>query len=144
MLKAGWVPGELLDDMLGVSWFECIDPEPSRCTCHPDLPPRVGLHYFDAVGDVAVVDDEWGPSVSQFQIRTLRDPTSGNEADRWRVAEKLHNDPLFAAKAARVIVGPAGELRRLWTVYRTGAYRERRGQDFELHAGHRRAHLWSV
>jgi hypothetical protein len=143
MLEAGWEPGELMDDMLGVQYVECLDPEPSTCTCHPELPARAGLHFYDAVGDLGSIGAEWGPSLTQFQIRTLRDPGSGNVADRERDARKLHDGmPVQAARSARIIVGPDGEHRGLWTPYRTGTYLPHRGKDFELHAGHRRAALW--
>jgi hypothetical protein len=143
MLAAGWEDGELLDDMLGVQHVECRDPELSTCTCHPELPPRAGLHFYDAVGDLGAINAEWGPSLTQFQIRTLRDPMSGNLADRERDARKLHDGmPWQAARAARIIVGPNGEHRQLWTPYRTNTFLPYRGQDFELHAGHRYAHLW--
>jgi hypothetical protein len=143
MLKAGWEPGELTDEMLGTSWWECIDPLPSTCTCHPELGPRIGLHYYDAVGDLALINEKWGPSLTAFQIRTLRDPTAWGRDDVWRDAEKLHDDPIYAAKAARVIVGPNGEHRDYWTMWRNGRYLEHKGEDFELHAGHIRAHLWN-
>jgi hypothetical protein len=144
MLEAGWEPGELTDDMLGVQFIECLDPDWSTCTCHPELPARRGLNFYDAVGDLGSISDVWGPSLTQFQIRTLRDPMSGNVADRERDAKKLwEGRPVQAARAARVIVGPNGEYRRLWTPYREGTYLPHRGLDFELHAGHRRAHLWN-
>jgi hypothetical protein len=145
MLEAGWEEGELLDEMLGTSWWECVTPGFSSCTCHPELPPRIELHYYDAVGDVTLINDEWGPSLTQFQIRTLRDPTSGNEADTWRDAPALHEGgPVHAAKAARVIVGLNGEHRDYWTMWRNGKFLEHKGEDFELHAGHVRAHLWNI
>lgn len=116
--------------MLGIGWVECWHPETRR-------------HYYDAVGDLGAISDVWGPSVGWLQIRSLRDPLSGNEADRWRVASGLR-DPLYSARAARVIAGPFGELLRLWTPYRTGTYLQHKGKDFELHAGHPDAARWNA
>lgn len=152
MLAAGWDEGEsgspareLFDDMLGVQFIECLAPGEHTCTCHPELPPRRGLHFYDAVGDIGLVNEVWGPSLTQFQIRTLRDPMSGNVADRERDAGKLWDGrPVQAARAARIIVGPNGENRRLWTPYRTDTFRPHRGADFELHSGHPNAHLWNI
>jgi hypothetical protein len=120
----------LLNIMLGVEWIECYD-------------PITRLHYSDAVGDVGLISDIWGPSIGTAQIRALRDPTSGNAADRWRVASKLQ-DPLYNAQAARAIVGPSGENLRLWSAYKNGSYLAHVGQDFVLHTGHFRAHLWNI
>jgi hypothetical protein len=116
--------------MLGVEWIECWE-------------PFSGKHYYDAVGDIGLVNEEWGPSIGSAQIRALRDPSSGNEADTWRVA-KLLRHPLYNAQAARVIVGPNGENLRLWSAYKSGAWESHKGEDFELHSGHPRAHLWNI
>jgi hypothetical protein len=131
LLEQAGFAGALLDTMLGIAWVECW---------HPIL----RQHFHDAVGDLGVISDVWGPSVGWLQVRSLRDPTSGNQADTWRVAEKLR-DPVYSAQAARVIVGPDGENLRLWSPYKnqTQAYLDHIGDDFELVAGHPNAHLWN-
>lgn len=144
MLTTGWEEGELLDEMLGVHWVECINPAAQTCACHPWLPARAGLHFYDAVGDLALVDAKWGPSVSGWQIRTLRYPAEYPYPDTLRVAEDLHDDPWAASAAARAIVGPNGEYRSKWTPYRTGSYLAHKGEDFELHSGHFRADQWDA
>lgn len=98
--------------------------------------------YLDAVGDLGVIDAKWGPSVSGFQIRTLRDPMSGNAADRYRNAAKLHDDPEYAAEAAYVI-SRQGTDWSLWSTFKSNAYLPYKGKDYELRRGHPRAADWS-
>jgi hypothetical protein len=145
-LRAAGFEGEALNTWLGIEWVECLDPLPSTCTCHPELGPRVGLHYNDAVGDLAqladpVVAAKWGPSIGSGQVRSLRDPNAWGTADRWRVADKLR-DPWYNAHACWAI-SVGGTRKELWTPGRTGTYLPHSGEDFELHAGHIRAHLWN-
>jgi hypothetical protein len=89
-----------------------------------------------------LVNPKWGPSIGWFQVRSLRDPLSGNAADRFRVAEKLR-DPLFNARAAFAI-SKGGTDFSFWTVYREGTYEKFLGQDYELKTGHARADDWDV
>ena len=43
----------------------------------------------DAVGDVSLVNDKWGPSIGLFQIRSLRHPEDYGAVDRLRVASDV-------------------------------------------------------
>src|SRR3546814_16651200 len=58
--------------------------------------------YVDAVGDLALIDAKWGPSIGLFQIRSLRDPDGWGPLDRVRRASELR-DPPYNAKAANLI-----------------------------------------
>lgn len=76
-----------------------------------------------AVGDVALADSVWGPSLGLWQIRSLRaDYGSG----RARDAERLH-DPEFNARAM-VEISANGTNWRPWSVWTNGAYRDRIAQ----------------
>jgi hypothetical protein len=101
--------------------------------------------FYDAVGDLTKIDAKWGPSVGAPQIRTLRDPLSGNAADRWRVAAKLHDDPVYQADASWVISAGGSRL-DLWTSYRSGAYEQHMvpGGDYRLVPGHPDAGKWNA
>lgn len=98
--------------------------------------------YLDAVGDLDRMDAKWGPSVSGFQIRCLRDPNAWGPLDRWRVAELLHDDPDYAARAAFAI-SKSGTDWTPWSVFRSGAYLPYKGTDYTLRRGHPRAGEWS-
>lgn len=146
LVQGGFEPGKvpivtprgtfpLLDVMLGVTFVENRGKGADG----------VWRNYWDAVGDLALVDEKWGPSIGVFQIRSLRDPTLGNAADRLRVAEKLR-DPLYNTQAARVIVGPDGEWLHYWSPFKnnTTAYLDHIGVDYELVAGHPNADKWNA
>lgn len=98
--------------------------------------------YLDAVGDLGVMDAKWGPSVSAFQIRTLRDPNSGNVVDRWRDAAKLHDDPDYAARAAFAISN-GGTDWTPWSVFNHKIYLPYVGRDYTLRRGHPHAAEWN-
>lgn len=88
------------------------------------------------------VNPKWGASIGWFQIRSLRDPMSGNAADRLRVAEKLR-DQLYNAKAAFAI-SKGGTDFSPWTVYREDIYKQYLDKDYQLRTGHARADDWDV
>lgn len=72
----------------------------------------------DAVGDVALANAEWGPSIGLWQIRSRREQAgTGRERDATRLTDPAHN----AAAAWSISAG--GTNWRPWTVYNTGAYR---------------------
>jgi len=129
VLQRNGFAGTLLDKMLGTWYFECFDPD-------------TGLHYIDAVGDLGSINDEWMASVGPGQVRCLKDPSSGNFADTFRVVSVIHDDADANAKACRAICGPNGELMNLWTVHRTGKYLEKLGVDFPLYRGHKYRKYW--
>ena len=73
-----------------------------------------------AVGDVALQNGTWGPSVGLFQIRTLKAET-GTGSDRD--IQRLMNNPAEQVKAAMNISG-GGSNYRPWSTYTNGAYRK--------------------
>lgn len=89
-----------------------------------------------------IVNPKWGTSRGWFQIRILRDPLSGNAADRWRVGEKL-GDALYNAQAAFAISG-GGKDFSFWSVFTHDTYKQFLDQDYELKTGHARADDWNV
>ncbi|MGH7790764.1 MAG: hypothetical protein ACREOB_00475 [Thermodesulfobacteriota bacterium] len=127
MQQAGF-EGLLLDTMLGIEWYECYE-------------PITQLHYYDAVGDLALISDKWGPSIGSGQVRSLRHPDQFPYPDTLRIANRLR-EPLYNAQACFAICENGAEFDK-WTVHRTGQWEEKKGVDFTLHSGHPRAHLWS-
>lgn len=72
---------------------------------------------FDAVGDIELQDDKWGPSYGGFQIRSLKaDLGTGS----YRDASKLLR-PRFNVRAAKAIKASLGW--NAWSVYKSGAYK---------------------
>lgn len=110
----------------------------------PECTTRFGVYsaYSDAVGDLGLVNAEWGPSIGLFQIRSLRDPSSGNLADTLRVASKLE-DPVYNAHAAFVI-SKQGTDWTPWSTFKNGAYLPHKGKDFEIKTGHVDAGRWNA
>jgi len=101
---------------------------------------KVRSAYADAVGDLALIDEKWGPSVGLTQTRALRDPHAWGVADRWRIAELLRI-PAFNAQAAWWISKQGTDFTP-WTMFRNGMWEPHKGLDFEVKTGHPRAHLW--
>ncbi len=128
LAEAGFA-GTALDVMLGIEWVECYD-------------PTTRLHYYDAVGDVTLISDKWGPSIGPAQIRSLRHPNLFPHPDTLRVAALLR-DPEYNARAAWEI-SRHGTHFTPWSAYNSRAHEPHIGQDFELHAGHIRAHQWNL
>lgn len=80
---------------------------------------RDGKQYsdFDAVGDIDLQTDVWGPSYGGFQIRSLKaDLGTGS----FRDAEKLVR-PRFNVKAAKHIKETLGW--NAWSCYKSGQYK---------------------
>lgn len=71
-----------------------------------------------AVGDVALQDAEWGPSIGLWQIRSRKEEKGKGTA---RDADRL-KDPGFNARSAYTI-STGGANWNPWSVYKTGAYR---------------------
>ena len=95
--------------------------------------------YSDAVGDLALMTDKWGPSIGLFQIRSLRHPELyAGTPDALRDAEKLL-DPVYNARVALELQRWLGW--RLWTVWRNNP--DITHDDYEILTGHERAHLWN-
>lgn len=138
LVTAGFA-GSLLDTKLGINSRECLNPQAQTCLCHPHLPARAGLNFADAVGDVGIVDDKWGPSIGPSQIRSLRRPQDWPYPDSLRIASKLL-DPAYNAMVAFALFLRYGF--RIWSVYQDNPLIT--SGDFELHWGHFRSHLWNV
>jgi hypothetical protein len=142
LLREAGFEDRALDTMLGIEWIECLSPSLSSCTCHPELPPRENLHYWDAVGDTTIISDKWGPSIGPAQIRALRHPNQYPFPDTLRVASLLV-DPEYNAMAAWEI-SREGTYFYPWSAFKSGDFVPYVGEDFELHSGHVRAHLWNL
>lgn len=121
-MRAGF-HGDGLDIAYGVSYAECGS-------------------WLDAVGDVSLVDDQWGPSIGAFQIRALRNPMGFGAADRWRYAWALRVLD-YNARAAFAL-SDGGEDWRLWSTFQSGAYQEHYGHNFVFRSGHANADKWSA
>lgn len=98
--------------------------------------------YVDAVGDLTLIDDIYGPSIGLCQVRALRDPRAWGTTDRWRVA-RLLRDPWYNAVAAYWISG-RGTNFTPWTLFRNGGYLPHKGLDYEIRTGHPRAGEWNT
>lgn len=96
--------------------------------------------YTDAVGDLGLVDEKWGPSISHFQIRALRHPDDYPAPDDMRVAALLR-DPLYASRTAKAIRDRFGWA--AWSAYKSGSYLPHKGIDMQLVTGHPAASRWS-
>jgi hypothetical protein len=133
VFSAAGFSGSNLDIILGIAFAES---DGEACT------KRYGVRssYSDAVGDLALVDTKWGPSIGLTQIRSLRDPSSGNAADTWRVASKLQ-DPVYNAQAAWEISNHGTDF-SLWSTFSHGTYLPYAGKDFECRTGHPDADKW--
>jgi coproporphyrinogen III oxidase len=102
---------------------------------------KVRSAYTDAVGDLGLIDEKYGPSIGLTQVRSLRNPHAWGVADRWRVARLLQN-PDFNAEAAWWI-SKGGTDFTPWTMFRNGMWKPHAGLDFEIKTGHPRAGEWS-
>jgi hypothetical protein len=134
VFSAAGFTGTNLDIILGIAYAES---DGQACTKRFD----VRSSYSDAVGDLGLINATWGPSIGLTQIRSLRDPLSGNAADRWRVAEKLR-DPLYNAQAAWVISKQGTDF-SLWSTFVHNTYLPYAGQDFDCRTGHPNALKWN-
>lgn len=127
VLQRAGFEGELLDTMLGVCWVECYHPQSDR-------------HYSDAVGDLGITSEKWGPSIGLAQIRSLRDPEAWPFPDSLRIAEECL-DPDYNAYAAFELHKRYGLT--IWSAYKNGSYTGHVGEDFELFTGHPDADKWN-
>lgn len=72
---------------------------------------------FDAIGDIDLQTDVWGPSYGGFQIRSLKADTGTGSI---RDAERLLT-PRFNVKAAKAIKKSLGW--NAWSCYKSGQYK---------------------
>lgn len=75
-------------------------------------------YVSDAVGDVALQDERWGPSIGLWQIRSIKSEEGTGSA---RDASRLR-DPAFNARSMATI-SRSGSYWQPWSVYTSGAYR---------------------
>lgn len=76
-----------------------------------------GIFDTDAVGDEALVDDKWGPSIGLWQIRSLNSQKGTGQA---RDATRL-KDPDFNARSM-YLISAGGTYWRPWSVYLHDTY----------------------
>ena len=119
--RAGFT-GRGLDIALGVSWAESNG-------------------YSDAVGDIALVDAKWGPSIGLFQVRSLRNPLAYSEEDRYRYAWALRESDYNIVAA--FVLSKGGTDWTKWSTFNSGAYKEFEGNDYTMRTGHPRAGDWN-
>lgn len=96
--------------------------------------------YSDAVGDITLIGEKYGPSIGLFQIRSLRSPQSFGGNDLYRYAWPLRN-PFFNAAAALAITKGGTDF-ALWSTFTSGAYKPYLGQDPVIKTGHAQAANW--
>lgn len=96
--------------------------------------------FFDAVGDITLVSEKWGPSIGLFQIRSLRHPASFGGVDIWRYAWPLR-DPIYNAKAALAITKGGTDF-TAWSVWTSKSYEQYLGKDPFIKSGHTSAASW--
>lgn len=135
MFSAAGFSDSALDIILGIAYAES---DGLACT------NRYGVYstYSDAVGDLTLIDATWGPSIGLTQVRSLRDPSSGNAADTWRVASKLQ-DPFYNAQAAWAISNHGTNFTP-WSTFNHGTYLAYSGKDFVCKTGHPDADKWDA
>ncbi len=83
-----------------------------------------------AIGDEALADAKWGPSIGLWQIRSLR---ADQDTGRSRDASRL-KDPTFNARSMATI-SRKGDDFTAWTMYTNGAYRAHVGLVEQAVAG---------
>lgn len=96
--------------------------------------------YGDAVGDLALIDTKYGPSIGLGQVRALRNPRVWGDADRWRVA-RLLRDPWFNAVAC-FWISKNGTDFTPWTMFKNGMFVPHRGLDYQVMSGHPNSSKW--
>lgn len=96
--------------------------------------------YSDAVGDITLANEKYGPSIGLFQIRSLRSPQSFGGNDLYRYAWPLRN-PFFNCAAALAITKGGTDF-SLWSTYTSGSYKTYLGQDPVIKTGHSASASW--
>ncbi|HQU99519.1 MAG TPA: transglycosylase SLT domain-containing protein [Bacteroidia bacterium] len=74
-----------------------------------------------AVGDVNLINDTWGPSIGLMQIRTIKTPNANEHFRSTARIEALKN-PFENLKAA-YIISKGGTTWQPWTAYSAGHYK---------------------
>ena len=112
--------------------------------------------FIDAVGDIGIINEKWGPSVGLGQVRTLQEVENWEgQPDGVRDIEELR-DPNAQVRAIRTLKNAYGWQQ--WSVHPDSAERKGRdpngpeyqcfydsmGKDFPLLTGHKNAECWSL
>jgi hypothetical protein len=126
-------PAEHIDTALGVMYIEGDGPGATKANGFRAV-------YSDAVGDLSLISEKYGPSIGPFQRRSLREPLKWAVYDRYCFAWALL-DPFYNAVAAKALLEARGW--EMWSAYKSGSYKEHVGKDFVLVTGHPRANEWS-
>ncbi|HEY6020685.1 MAG TPA: hypothetical protein VIY48_12565 [Candidatus Paceibacterota bacterium] len=99
------------------------------------------LGYYDAVGDLTLTNQVWGPSIGLFQIRSYRYPmTQYQSIDLWRWAYPLRR-PFYNCEAA-LVLSKNGTDWSPWSAYNSGSYKQYLGGDPSIRSGHSQAANW--
>lgn len=107
-------PAQVYQDLTGVGFT------PAQATTMVGIAGAESGYRDDAVGDVSLEDNTWGPSYGLFQIRTLKQATgSGGDRD----VANLTGDDAAQAKAAYDI-SQQGRDFTPWTTFTDGAYQK--------------------
>lgn len=83
-----------------------------------------------AIGDIALQDSKWGPSIGVFQIRSLNNPFMYSGVDGKRIRSKL-TDAVYNARLAKQISADGGNW-WAWSTFTSGAYRQHMGRQDAL------------
>jgi hypothetical protein len=139
VLAAAGFSGDALETALGICWVEGDGNAATELYDYRAV-------FYDAVGDLKYLEDpvvaaKYGPSISHFQIRALRDPNAWGPLDKVRIADKLR-DPAYASYAAWVI-SKGGTDFTPWSAFKSGSYLAHKGKDYTLVPGHPLAGEWS-
>lgn len=84
---------------------------------------------------------KWGPSLSLFQIRTLRHPELYPFPDTLRIASQVRH--LLPNAAAAFAISAGGTDWSKWSTYRDGIYLPHVGLNYLIKTGHPHAAEWS-
>lgn len=97
--------------------------------------------FTDAVGDLTLTNQVWGPSIGLFQIRSYRYPmTQYQSNDIWRWAWPLRR-AYYNCEAAWVL-SKQGTDWTPWSVFSSGSYEQYLGGDPVVKTGHAQAANW--
>lgn len=153
-----------MDTYLGIQWAESdgyldavgdidgalLGPYADQATAQADLDARIVAHkmvpspreFVHRPDGVYIRNTVYGCSLGGGQIRSMRDPSSGNHADTYRDAAKLHDDPEYQARAAWEISKHGTDFRP-WSTFGGKKATDAKGKDYTLRRGHPRAAEWS-
>jgi hypothetical protein len=152
--ESKWTPpggteGAYLDAVGDISGA-LLGPYATQAEAQADLDKRIAagqlvpktFEFIHKTDGVYIKNKVYGPSVGGPQIRTMRDPSTGNYADTFRDAAKLHDDPDYQARAAWEISKHGTDFTP-WSTFVHNNHLPYKGKDYTLRRGHPRAADWS-